>query len=233
MKVGPNVAWRLVSENLLTVTSILGLRALPWRLLTKASLGASLSLGYLLRVKEERESGLFGQPWGPDEKHRAHWRTRHKPPGVYPQTRLHLCPSQLRNSVGTRDWGGGDRWPPCPPLRHQGVPAAPHSALAGRGQSALPAVPLTRLTRAAGCPPCALEARCSLHLALVPRAVAPGGAAAGPFRNFPGKRGEALSPRLQPPPGDRTGPSRGREPWQEAAAFTAPTLWPEAPRTSG
>ena len=70
MKVGPNVAWRLVSESLLTVTSILGLRALLWRLLTKASLGASLSLGYLLRVKEARESGLSGQPWGPDEKHR-------------------------------------------------------------------------------------------------------------------------------------------------------------------
>ena len=33
--------------------------------------------------------------------------------------------------------------PPCPPLRHQGVPAAPHGALC-RGESALPAVPLTR-----------------------------------------------------------------------------------------
>ena len=104
MKVGLNVAWRLVSGNLLTVTSILGLRALLWRLLTKASLGASLSLGCLLRVKEARESGR--SLWGPDETHRAPWRTDTNRQGLYPQTRLHLCPSQLRNSAGTRDGGG-------------------------------------------------------------------------------------------------------------------------------
>lgn len=210
MKVGPNVAWRSVSESLLTVTSILGLRALLWRLLTKASLGASLSLGYLLRVKEARESGLSGQPWGPDEKHRAHWRTRHKPPGLYPQTRLHLCPSQLRNNVGTRDGGvgGGRQVASVPSSEAPRGPAAPHGALC-RGGSALPAVPLTRLTRAPGCPPCArgTKAKCRLH-----PGCGAGRSSGGTFPELSGGGGRLALPASSLRPGTAGAPAEAASP---------------------
>ena len=120
MKVGLNVAWRLVSGNLLTVTSILGLRALLWRLLTKASLGASLSLGRLLRVKEARESGLSGDqmrrtglPGGPTQTARAY---THRPaftfvPPSYATVRAHGM-GGARQAASVPSWGA-PRGPGC------------------------------------------------------------------------------------------------------------------------
>lgn len=153
-------------------------------------------------MKEERESGVSGQPWGPDEKHRAHWRTRHKPPGLYPQTRLHLCPSQLRNSVGTQDGEGGDHGL-VPPLRR--APGVPSCRLVHwRVGASLPCrqCPLTHLTRAPGCPRARWKPGCSLHLALVPRAVwRRAGQLWGLFGTFPGS-----GRRLALPPTSARGP---------------------------
>lgn len=211
MKVGPNVAWRSVSESLLTVTSILGLRALLWRLLTKASLGASLSLGYLLRVKEARESGLSGQPWGPDEKHRAHWRTRHKPPGLYspdPPSPLSLPVTQQCRHTGWGGVGGGRQVASVPSSEAPRGPAAPHGALC-RGESALPAVPLTRLTRAPGCPPCArgTKAKCRLH-----PGCGAGRGSGGTFPELSGGGGRLALPASSLRPGTARAPAEAASP---------------------
>lgn len=155
MKVGPNVAWRLVSGNLLTVTSILGLRALLWRLLTKASLEASLSRGCLLRVKEARDSrgdqmrstGLTG---GPTQTARA---STHRPAFTF------VPPSYATVRAHGMGGGGARQVASVPSWEAPRGPGCTHGALAGSGESALPAVPLTRLPRAPGCPPGALEAR--------------------------------------------------------------------------
>ena len=145
-----------------------------------------------------RSTGLTG---GPDTNRQA----------SIPQTRLHLCPSQLRNNVGTRDGGGvggGRQVASVPSSEAPRGPAAPHGALC-RGESALPAVPLTRLTRAPGCPPCArvTKAKCRLH---------PGGGAGrgsgGTFPELSGGGGRLALPASSLRPGTARAPAEAASP---------------------
>ena len=125
-----------------------------------------------------------------------------------------LCRLSILNiaayNVGTWDGGvgGGRQVASVPSSEAPRGPAAPHGALC-RGGSALPAVPLTRLTRAPGCPPCArgTKAKCRLH-----PGCGAGRSSGGTFPELSGGGGRLALPASSLRPGTAGAPAEAASP---------------------